>query len=72
MVTNTQIKNSGIDLKKRVENPPSSIFHNEEFKVAVDPFTRKMDPKKVGSELMFDNYQEPEILTKTFVHKPLR
>ena len=43
MVTNSQIKNSGIKLSKRIEHPPSSMFHKEEYKIGVDPFTRNLD-----------------------------
>lgn len=60
-------------MDKCLKDLPSSIYHRDEWKEGKeDPFTRTVDANKTMSPYDFDAVQNPEILTKTNIYKPLK
>ncbi|EGR26983.1 hypothetical protein IMG5_203820 [Ichthyophthirius multifiliis] len=72
LLKNSRIQNSTLQLEKQIKDIPSSVFHQEPYQNPVDLFQRKIAPEKAVSPYDFDLYQNPEILTKTCIYKPLK
>ncbi|KAL4490305.1 hypothetical protein ABPG72_004344 [Tetrahymena utriculariae] len=72
LLKNSRLKDTTLRMDRQLKDIPSSIFHHENFKEQVDPFARKVHPEICMSPFDFDAYQNPEIITKTFIYKPLK
>lgn len=72
LLSKQTIANSKIGMSKAVGELPVSAFIHDRFDASVNPLVRVDRPEMSVAPTEFHNFQNPEFLTKTAVHRPLK
>lgn len=73
LLKNSRLKETTLKMDRELKDNPCSIYISEKWPdKKVDPFARSNSPQNAMSQYNFDACQNPEIITKSSVYKPLR